>query len=377
MSLHVTEDKRCIELLRQLVGFRTDNPGGDERAICDFLAEQLTERGADAVDVVDVPRRRNGVDLRGAYVFARFGNPRTLLNSHVDTVPANRGWTSDPFTAVVTDDRVVGLGTCDTKGAAAAILTALERTEARDIGVLFSGDEEARSTVVPVFLASEHRRGIERAIVCEPTGRRAGVRHRGIMVFHAYLRGRGGHSSAADHLPKPLVELSKLAVALDELGRSYLQLGPDDMKGICFNIAQMDGGVAANVVPEEATLTVSLRPYPGFDAEQFAFRMAEIATEINPAIEVRGDLAHPPFQADNPDWFRALLGDAPDDVGPLQFWTEAALFDHAGIDAVVIGPGAIEQAHAADEFVTRDDLAWATEMFHHVLGVAAQPDTDR
>jgi acetylornithine deacetylase len=47
----------------------------------------------------------------------------------------------------------------------------------------------------------------------------------------------------------------------------------------------------------------------------------------------------------------------------LDFWTEAALYQAAGIAALVIGPGDVAQAHAADEFVTLDDLTWATELF--------------
>ncbi len=297
MSLHPSPETRCVELLRQLVGFRTENPGGDERAICDFLAEQLRARGADSVEVVEVPRHRDGTTQIGAYVFARFGTPKTLLNAHVDTVPANNGWTTDPFKAVVTDDRVVGLGTCDTKGAAAAILTALDGIDPVDVGVLFSGDEERGSAVMPVFLKSDAAREIARAVVCEPTGRTAGVRHRGIMTFRAYLRGHGGHSSGADHMPKPLLELARFAVALDELAKQYLDDGPEDMKGLCLNIARFEGGIAPNVVPDDAALLVSIRPYPGFDANQFAYRMAELASSIDPGIEVSGGIAHAPFAA--------------------------------------------------------------------------------
>ncbi|HLL21536.1 MAG TPA: hypothetical protein VK427_05365, partial [Kofleriaceae bacterium] len=54
-------------------------------------------------------------------------------------------------------------------------------------------------------------------------------------------------------------------------------------------------------------------------------------------------------------------------IGPLDFWTEAALWEAAGKHAIVIGPGDIGRAHAADEYVTLDDLAWAVEMFRALL----------
>jgi acetylornithine deacetylase len=52
---------------------------------------------------------------------------------------------------------------------------------------------------------------------------------------------------------------------------------------------------------------------------------------------------------------------------PLDFWTEAAVFAAHGVDAVVVGPGDIAQAHAPDEFVTLADLGWAIDLFTHVL----------
>src|SRR5204862_455505 len=105
----------------------------------------------------------------GGYVFARWGTPRLLVNAHVDTVPANSGWSRDPWTPVVDGDRLYGLGACDTKGAIAAALCAAERARPRDVAMLFSGDEERGTAAVTHFLASPRKAGIERAIVCEPT----------------------------------------------------------------------------------------------------------------------------------------------------------------------------------------------------------------
>ena len=70
---------------------------------------------------------------------ARWGEPRILFNVHVDTVPPNAGWTHDPWTPTVADGRVTGLGACDTKGAIAAILCAIDRRRPEGVAVLFSG----------------------------------------------------------------------------------------------------------------------------------------------------------------------------------------------------------------------------------------------
>jgi len=354
---------RCVEILAELIGFPTQNPTGDEVALCERLAALLDERGADRAVVVEVPRDAG----RSGYVYAQFGEPRLLVNVHIDTVPPNTGWTRDPHRAEVTDDRVIGLGSADTKGAIACVLCALETARPDGVGVLFSGDEELGTTVVPVFLASERAAGIERAIVCEPTGRAAGVRHRGVGAYRASYRGLGGHSSGADHMPKPIVTMAQLAIELDAMSRRWLSEGPDDMKGLCTNVASLDGGVAFNVVPDAASLTWSVRPPPGFDAARFAAEQADAARRVDPAIAVEQVLEHKPFETRDVEPFRALLGERVSGFVGLQFWTEAAVLSEAGIDAVVLGPGSIEQAHSADEWVSVDDLAWAEELFTHVF----------
>ncbi len=361
MLLQAMSTDTCAALLSRLIGFPTDNPGGDELALCQWLGGELDARGADRVDVVEVPRAVG----RGAYVYARFGEPRWILNAHVDTVPAQAGWRTDPFTAVDDGARITGLGAADTKGAIAAALCAVDRARPEGIGLLFSGDEEKGGTCMRAFLGSPHAAGIERALVCEPSSRTAGVRHRGVRCYQFDLSGPGGHSSKVDQLPNPLAALARVAAAIDDLGRKHLQHGPDDMKGLCTNIARLDGGVAFNVVPDRAQLTLSVRPPPGFPIDDLDAEVDAAARAVDPAITVTRPIQHAPFATRDPEPFRGLLAGRIDALAPLQFWTEAAVLAEFGIDAVVVGPGDIGQAHAAGETVAHADLGWATDLFTH------------
>ena len=168
-------------------------------------------------------------------------------------------------------------------------------------------------------------------------------------------------------MPKPIVDMARLAVALDELGATFLEVGPADMKGLCMNVAGLDGGVAFNVVPDRAQLIWSVRPPPGFDETAFANALEDCSARAGNGIHIEQIVDHPPFAMLDEAWARELLTDRVTEFVGLQFWTEAALLAAAGIDAVVVGPGDIVQAHAANEFVTRDDLAWATDLFAHVI----------
>ena len=353
------------ELLAELVAFPTQQAGGeggagDERKLCEHLAPKLRALGADDVIVESSPRSDGSA---GAFVFARWGTPRRLINAHVDTVPANAGWTRSPWQPAIENGRLYGLGACDTKAAIAATLVALEAQRPHDLGVLFSGDEEAGSAVMHAFLASPHARGIEQALVCEPTARTAGIAHRGVLAGAAMLEGAGGHSSKADFMPKPIAKLARLAVALDELGVRRLHDGPVGMQGLCMNVAALHGGVAFNVVPQRGRLEWSTRPYPGFDRAGYERELAELARAIDPTIVLATTVDHAPFQCAHPEALSALAKPFVSSIGQLDFWTEAALYMEHGIDAIVIGPGNIAQAHAADDFVSLDDLDWAVALF--------------
>ena len=358
---------RVAELLAELVAIPTQQAGGEggagnELALCELLAPLLASRGADQVVVEQAPRSDG---TPGAYVFARWGLPKRLINAHVDTVPANVGWSRSPWQVHVDHaaGRLYGLGACDTKSAIAATLVALDNERPRELGVLFSGDEEAGSAVMHAFLASPHARGIRDAIVCEPTARTAGIAHRGVLAQSVGYEGAGGHSSKADYMPRPIAELARLAVGLDDLGRGRLHDGPPNMQGLCLNLAAFHAGVAFNVVPQRAKLEWSLRPYPGFDRAAWDRDVAALAHDL--AIDTTID--HPPFRCEHPDALVELVRPFTRSIGALDFWTEAALLAQHGIDAIVVGPGDIARAHAPDEFVELDDLDWAIELLRGAM----------
>ena len=354
---------------------RTAQPHADERPLARRLEGELRARGTDEVVTVEVPR----AGAQGAYVFARWGTPHLLLNAHLDTVPPNEGWSADPFTPRRSDDnggRIYGLGACDTKGAIAAVLCALEAARPDGVAVLFSGDEEHSGTCMRAFLDGPHARGITRAVVFEPTSCRVGTRHRGILSVEARLFGPGGHSSRADDMPAPVAELAQLAVTWSEWGRSLRAHGPEGFRGMCLNIARLDGGVAFNVVPAEATLCASVRPPPGADMHAIKGQLAGPALRAGAQVEFpveNAPFATRDLAAFAPLFAPAAAGAAPPTSHPvdLAFWTEAALLAEAGVDAVVYGPGDIAQAHGPDEWVTLADLERATREVTFMLRATA------
>jgi acetylornithine deacetylase len=354
--------------LAELIGFDTRNPGGNEHALADRLARELTLLGADSVEVFATENHCS--------TFARFGKgaPKLVLNAHIDTVLPNAGYSADPLLAVRREDRLHGLGSADTKGAIAAILEALalrreKGATPRDLAVLFSGDEELGGACIRQFLSSDRIRGIERAIVCEPTGCRIGTRHRGLYAARIRARSAGGHSSLADSIPNPLAALARAGVALDDLGAHSRDLGPENMRGLCMNVAALDGGMAFNIIPAEATLTFSIRPAPGVDLAAIVEQARAVVRDASAPLATEWDAFgfNPAFETRSPADFIALLGDLARSPVDLPFGTEAGQFVEKGIDAVVFGPGRVEQAHKADEYVALDELDAAVRVFAQVI----------
>jgi len=225
-----------------------------------FLEETLKKFAPDELHVGQVPRSRGKSD--SGYVLAIWGRPDTLLNVHIDTVPSGEGWTDDPLNLRREADRVIGLGTSDIKGAAACILAALETVTPKNAAVLFSGDEEHGSEVMPAVIASRRLSDVKRAIVCEPTSCRVGRAHRGMLAISA--------------------------------------------EGLCVNIGEIESDGAYNVIPTTAKLWLSLRPPPG---DNVRARETDIYALADGA-ELDTIVAFEPFATKNMSAFAAMLSEA-------------------------------------------------------------------
>ena len=341
--------------LEALVAFDTRNPPRriGPWGIFDYLRAQLPgfqctleDHGDGAVSLLAV---------RGA--------PMRVFNVHLDTVPASPAWTADPLRLRVAGDRAIGLGACDIKGAAAGLLAAAQASTG-PAAFLFTSDEEANDARgVEAFLGQAH--GFREAIVAEPTGCEAVLAHRGISSVVLRFRGEAGHASGAGALEASALHQAMRwgARALDLVeGESHRRFG--GLTGLRFNVGRVEGGIKANVVAPSAEVRFGFRPLPSHDIDALHLRFGACAapgaleryqeTFRGPALP-DGDIAEAEERRlaarDLADALQLPIGNAVD------FWTEASLFSRAGMTALVYGPGDIAQAHAADEWVSLDQLA--------------------
>ncbi len=350
--------------LEHLVSYDTRNPpraittGG----IFDYLRAQLPDF---AIEVID-----HGA---GAVSFhAVRGTPTILFNVHLDTVPDSPHWSADPHVMRRLDDRVVGLGVCDIKGAAAALVAAAQAGSG-DAAFLFSTDEEAND---PRCIAAFLARGIpyEAVLVAEPTRCEAVLAHRGISSVLMTFAGRAGHASgkqdpSASALHQAMRWGGKALDHVDSL--AHARFG--GLTGLRFNIGRVEGGIKANMIAPAAELRFGFRPLPSMDIDELLATFAGFAdpaaatfaeTFRGPSLP-SGDIARAEERRlaarDVADAFDLPIGNAVD------FWTEASLFSAGGYTALVYGPGDIAQAHTADEFVMLEQLERYAATVHRII----------
>ncbi len=345
-----TVQRQTIAHLEALVGFDTRNP---PRAIAEdglfaYLRENLSGFAFHSANHGD-----GCISL-----LAVRGSPDIVFNFHVDTVPAADGWRDDPLALRVTAGRAYGLGACDIKGAAACMLTAAALADG-PLALLFTSDEEAgNSRCVRRFLATSH--GFSNAIVAEPTGAKAVLAHRGIATATIAFNGIAGHASAARALEDNAIHRAlHWGTRALEFAQQRQHTEYAGLNGIRLNIGTISGGVKPNVIAAEASLRFGIRPLPDQDGRRLLEQLRRLAPDthvsewhegfVGPALPGPGaerEAAASQFAQ------RCALPPA----AAVNFWTEASLFSAAGIPALVFGPGDIEQAHCANEWVALEQL---------------------
>jgi acetylornithine deacetylase len=363
-------------MLARLVAFDTTSAKSN-LALIDFAADWLDGFGIASTRIFDA-------DGTKANLFASVGpagDGGVALSGHTDVVPVTgQRWASDPFVLRRDDTtgRLYGRGSADMKGFIACVLCHLPAFLAADLKVplhiALSYDEEVGCIGVGGMIA-DFGAGLPKpavAIVGEPTSMQIVNAHKGIRGFRVTLDGVAAHSSA------PHLGVSTIAYAAEIVCFIYAQAEIERANAdpairfeppwTTFNVGRIEGGEALNIIPERCSFVWEFRPLPETDADAIEHRVADfIATNIvprmqaeNPAAGVHIDLLpRVPALAAQPDspaerLVRRLTG--ANEAHTVAFTAEASQFQEAGVPAVLCGPGNIDQAHQADEWIDASQL---------------------
>jgi acetylornithine deacetylase len=370
----------ALALTEALVAIDSRNPrlvadGPGEGACASFLAQVLSGWGF-AVSVQDVEPGRPNVIAR----VGPTGRSPLILNGHLDVVGVE-GMVHAPFTPTTRGDLLYARGSSDMKGGIAAMCVAAARAATRgalasEIIVTAVCDEEFASIGTRALLANGlHATG---AIVTEPTRMAVCPAHKGFAWIEVTFTGHAAHGSRHDVGVDAVRHAGLLLAALDRFERDVLTTRTHPLLGRpSLHAATIHGGSGWSTYAEQCTLHIERRTIPGETAEQVQAEIEALCAEIARSTpkfnaEVRLECAQPPsdLAVDAPltRLVAAAAGrdgvDAP--IEGLSCWTDAALFNAAGIPALCFGPGDIARAHSAEEWVERSDIERAAHVLEHV-----------
>ena len=304
-------------------------------------------------------------------------NNGLVLSGHTDVVPVDgQDWQSDPFAATIRGDKLYGRGACDMKGFIACALTMLPQAVQlsnsgqlrRPLHLALSFDEEVGCLGAPLILADLKARGItpDYCIVGEPTNMAMVVAHKGIAVYRCRVHGKSAHSSLIAQGVNAISYASKLVGYVDTLAEELSARDDNDalftVPYSTLSVGTIHGGTATNIVPNLCEFTFDYRNLPHMTQDDILAPIQAKVAELNAQMQARApetgielmqEESVPAMtdsdSAELQSLIVALTGD--DERHKVAYATEGGQFTNAGISTIICGPGSIEQAHKADEYV--------------------------
>ncbi|WP_121063285.1 acetylornithine deacetylase [Chachezhania antarctica] len=360
------------EILAQLVRFATITDGPNLELI-GWVETFLSDCG------FSVTRVPSGCGTKAGLLARRGDGPGgVLLSAHSDVLPvAGQDWHGDPFALIEQDGRLIGRGSTDMKGFLACVLAEAERRKdgplTRPIMIALSWDEEIGcqgipqmiDRVVPVLGRPDL------VIVGEPTSMRLCIGHKGKAAYRATCRGEPGHSSMAPlytnalHLGADLIQT--LRRVQDRLAESGAQDPGYRVPSSTVHAGRMRGGVALNMIPEEAVIDFEIRHLASESPDDI---LAQVQADLPKDTDIARVTAYPGLDADPSDPAIAALAGLLDDPDPIRvsYGTEAGFFAGLGLPTVVCGPGDMADGHQPNESIALSELDRCRALLGDLLG---------
>ena len=351
---------RAVDLLARTAGL-VDIPSvsHEEAALTDHLEGALRSLGHLAVERV------------GANLVARtdLGRPaRVILAGHTDTVPPNGN-----ARARLEGDVLWGLGAADMKGGLAVMLTLAEQVPAPAVDVTFvfyAGEEVAaeHNGLAHLMDARPDLLAGDVAILGEPTNGEIEAGCQGTMRIEVTVRGARAHTARPWMGRNAVHRLGAVLRAVESFEERRPVVDGCEYREALQAVA-VSGGVAGNVVPDVATVTLNRRFAPDRTPDEAEAEVrALLAPHLDDGDEVRVlDMAPAAAPGLSQPILRALVDDHALPVRAKLGWTDVARFAASGIPACNLGPGDPTVAHTADEHVERASLERAYDVLHAIL----------
>ncbi len=334
-------DKSLTDTLLWLCSM--DSPIGEERAICDAVAQRLEARGFGA-----------GIQRVGNSIYVPIVRhtdphvPHVVLVGHLDTVRTENG------PARVEGDRLFGAGASDMKSGLAVMLVLADKVKhlaiVPNLSLVFYAREEgpfAENELGPLLDAVPELSQVTLAVCMEPSDNRLHLGCNGSLHATVTVTGKTAHSA------RPWEGTNALTLALPILSRLVaIEPRPTVIEGLTYRtvttVTQIrDGGRGRNVVPDRIVFNVNHRFSPDTPVET---AKENLARSIGEGAQIEWlDVSPAAMPSAEHPLVKLLIASGVRAVEPKQAWTDVARFAARNVAAVNFGPGENAQAHQRNE----------------------------
>ncbi len=329
----------AIDLLKRLIS--TPSVSRQEQDAADVLSDYIKQ-----YEHFTIHREGNNLWIMDPHYDEQ--RPTLLLNAHIDTVKPVDSWERNPFTPLVEDDCLYGLGSNDCGGGLVSLLQVFrlltEKQQQYNLIYLASAEEEVSGIngirrVLPLLPK------VDVAIVGEPTGMQPAIAEKGLMVLDVTCKGISGHAARQEGV-------NAIYEALDDLNwlRNYRFEKVSDLLGpTLMNVTVINAGTQHNVIPDKCTFTVDIRTneyYHNEDVYDF------IKTHLKGEVKARSFHLHSScINKEHPIVKRCVA------MG-MQPFGSPTLSDQAlmPFPSLKLGPGESSRSHSADEYIRLSEI---------------------
>ncbi|PVE23906.1 acetylornithine deacetylase [Microvirga sp. KLBC 81] len=379
-----------LEMLAKLVAFDTESAKSN-LSLIEFVEGYLQSW---SVPYVRVPNETGDK----AALYATIGpqdKGGIVLSGHTDVVPvAGQNWTSDPFTLRVENGRAYGRGAVDMKAFDALALALVPEFQAANlktpIHIMLSYDEETTCLgVVDTIRRLGHDLPLPQAVIVgEPTMLEVVDAHKSVVTFTTTVHGSEAHSSKPYLGASAVMTAAEMIGELNRISDEMMERGDPsgrfDPPYTTVHVGVISGGTARNIISKSCTFHWEFRGLPNQDPNEIPDRLEKFAQEVAlKRLNRFGDFgriettlhSRVPGLAPEPGSFAETLAlrlAGKNRTHTVPFGTEAGHYQAAGIPTVVCGPGSIDQAHQADEYITLDQLEAGAAFMRRLAATCAE-----
>ncbi|MBS4535772.1 M20 family metallopeptidase [Clostridium sp. D2Q-14] len=378
--------KEIIKIVQDLVSIEGHKDTEiKESKVAEYIHALLDKEDIEnEVDIIEKNRPNVYGKLRG-----NTDDIELMFNGHIDTIPGF-DMDYDAFKPFIKDGKLYGRGSADMKGGITAMLAAIvamkRSGQKLDKTVMFAGviDEEERSKGTERLI----KKGInpKMAVIGEPTELNVSIAHKGMEWIEIMFKGRSTHGSKPKEGINAIYTASEFNRLIYEEFSEILENRKFDLLGNgTVNVGVIDGGDDPNIVPDKCVLKIDRRWLPSETLESVHEELEDLAKravartggeyEIRALREFTASMINTPHSIDkNHILVKEALKSTEKFTGkkrkPVAFpaWSDAALLsNHGYTEAIILGPGNINQAHANDEFCDIDEIYQAAEIYFDLI----------